>query len=160
MSLVVHFEIHASDPERSIAFYSQLLGWRFEQYGDAPYWTIDTGRGAVHAGPTGAVVPGVGINGGLQRREGPAPAEGAPVAGANIVVGVDDADAVHARGVELGGRSASDPEDMPGIGRIAYLLDPDSNLFGVISDRLSDGTSAMPPVADASIDPMQVTPEP
>lgn len=76
------------------------------------------------------------------------------------MVGVDDADAVHARGVELGGRSVSEPEDLPGIGRIAYLLDPDGNLFGVIADRLSDGTSAMPPVADASIDPMQVTPEP
>jgi predicted enzyme related to lactoylglutathione lyase len=30
MSRVVHFEIHAEKPERAIAFYAALFGWRFE----------------------------------------------------------------------------------------------------------------------------------
>ena len=45
-NLVVHFEIHASEPQRLVDFYSGLLGWRFTQFGDVPYWTIETGEGA------------------------------------------------------------------------------------------------------------------
>ena len=33
--------------------------------------------------------------------------------------------------------------DWPGIGRGGYLLDPDGNVFGLISPVLSDGTVAM-----------------
>ena len=48
-SLVVHFEIHASEPQRLIDFYSALLGWQFQSYGggDAPYWVIDSGMGVI-----------------------------------------------------------------------------------------------------------------
>ena len=47
--LVVHFEIHASDPQRLIDYYSELLGWTFTNYGggDQPYWVIDTGEGSI-----------------------------------------------------------------------------------------------------------------
>ena len=67
-NLVVHFEIHASDPPRLIDFYTRLLGWTFTQFGDAPYWSIHTGDGSI-----GLTVPGHGINGGLTQRQGPAP---------------------------------------------------------------------------------------
>ena len=85
-NLVVHFEIHATEPQRLIGFYSGLFGWRFVQFGDMPYWSIDTGEGAI-GNVEGA--PGTGINGGLTQREGPAPEAGAPVNGSNIVVGID-----------------------------------------------------------------------
>jgi len=29
-NLVVHFEIHASEPQKLIDFYSALLGWQFQ----------------------------------------------------------------------------------------------------------------------------------
>jgi predicted enzyme related to lactoylglutathione lyase len=138
-NLVVHFEIHASDPQRLIDFYSQLLGWTFTRFADLEYWGIDTGEGSIQAG----VATGGGINGGLGPREGPAPQVGAPVTGANIVVAVDDVDATFARGIELGGVEAVAPDDLPGVGRLAYLLDPDNNVFGFISPVLSDGTSVM-----------------
>ena len=32
---------------------------------------------------------------------------------------------------------------MQGIGRVGYLLDPDGNVFGLISSVLSDGTDTM-----------------
>jgi hypothetical protein len=32
---------------------------------------------------------------------------------------------------------------MQGIGRVGYLLDPDGNVFGLISPVLSDGTNVM-----------------
>lgn len=139
-NLVVHFEIHASEPQRLVDFYSQLLGWRFTQFGDTPYWVIDTGEESV-----GNVEgkPGYGINGGLAQRQGPAPERGAAVNGCNIVVGVDDVDALFARGLELGATEALPPEDMEGVGRGAYLHDPDGNLFGLITPTMSDGTTAM-----------------
>ena len=32
---------------------------------------------------------------------------------------------------------------MPGVGRVGYLLDPDNNVFGLISAVMSDGTTGM-----------------
>jgi hypothetical protein len=76
-NLVVHFEIHASEPQKLIDFYSGLLGWTFQDYGggDQPYWVIDTGEGAIG---NVAGQPGMGINGGLTQRMGPRPEIGAP----------------------------------------------------------------------------------
>jgi uncharacterized protein len=147
-NLVVHFEIHATDPQRLIDYYSSLLGWTFENYGggDQPYWVINTGEGAID---NVAGKPGLGINGGLTPRQGPRPEVGAPVAGCNIVVGVDDVDGLMARGVELGGTEALPATDWPGIGRGGYLLDPDNNVFGLISPVLSDGTVGMAAAVEA-----------
>ena len=137
-NLVVHFEIHAADPQRLIDFYSHLLGWEFTRFGDMDYWAITTGAGSIQQGSAGH-----GINGGLTQRHGPSPEIGAPVAGANLVLGVDDVDSTFARGIELGASEALAPDDMPGVGRLAYLLDPDGNIFGFISPVLSDGTNVM-----------------
>jgi predicted enzyme related to lactoylglutathione lyase len=138
-NLVVHFEIHASEPQRLIDFYAGLFGWKFTQFGDMAYWSIDTGEGAV-----GMTTPGNGINGGLTQRQGPPPERGAPVNGCNFVVGVDGSvDELFQRGLDLGGTEALPLGDMQGIGRVGYLLDPDGNVFGVISPVLSDGTNVM-----------------
>jgi len=38
---VVHFEIHADQPDRAIAFYSGLFGWGFDKWsGPMPYWLM------------------------------------------------------------------------------------------------------------------------
>ncbi|HEY3436817.1 MAG TPA: VOC family protein [Actinotalea sp.] len=138
-NLVVHFEIHASEPQVLMDFYSGLLGWTFTQFGDVPYWSIDTGDGAINMN-----TPGLGINGGLTQRQGPAPQLGAPVNGANVVVGIEGSvDELFQKGLDLGGTQALPPEDMQGVGRVGYLLDPDGNVFGIISPVMSDGTVAM-----------------
>ena len=138
-NLVVHFEIHASEPQRLIDFYRQLLGWTFTQFGDMPYWSIDTGEGSMSPGG-----PGSGINGGLTQRQGSGPESGAPINGADIVVGVDgNVDELFAKGLSLGATEALPLSDMQGIGRVGYLMDPDHNVFGMISPVLSDGTDVM-----------------
>lgn len=142
-NLVVHFEIHASEPERLIDFYSKLFGWKFAKFGEIDYWSIDTGEGAVAQGTT----PGLGINGGLVKRMGPKPPVGAEVNGCNIVIGVEGIDALFATGLELGATEALPLDDMQGIGRLGYLLDPDNNVFGMISPELSDGTNVMMPMS-------------
>ena len=139
-NLVVHFEIHASEPQTLIDFYSGLLGWEFSQFGDMPYWSIVTGEGAIG---NVAGTAGHGINGGLLQRTQPKPEPGSPVVGCNIVIGVDDVDALMRRGIELGGTEALPAQDMQGVGRVGYLLDPDNNVFGLISSVMSDGTTGM-----------------
>ncbi len=43
MPRVVHFEIHATDPEALVAFYSGLFGWSFTRAEGMEYWLIETG---------------------------------------------------------------------------------------------------------------------
>jgi predicted enzyme related to lactoylglutathione lyase len=139
-NLVVHFEIHASEPQKLIDFYSELLGWRFTRFGEMDYWAIDTGEGSIQPGDR----LGGGINGGLTKRSGPGPEPGAPICGADLVVGVEGSiDEIFRKGVELGAVEAMPLDDMQGIGRVGYLLDPDGNVFGLITPVLSDGTVAM-----------------
>ncbi len=138
-NLVVHFEIHATQPERLIDFYTALLGWTFTRFGEMSYWAIDTGEGAIGMGAAGH-----GINGGLTQRQGPRPEPGAPVNGCDIVIGVDGrVDDAFQRGLDLGATVALALTDMPGVGRLGYLLDPDGNVFGLLSPVLSDGTDVM-----------------
>ncbi len=139
-NLVVHFEIHGSEPQRLVDFYGGLLGWTFTQFGESPYWSIDTGEGSIG---NVAATAGHGINGGLMQRQGPKPEVGAPVMGCNIVVGVDDVDGLMRRGVELGGTEALPAQDTQGVGRVGYRLDPDNNVFGIISAVMSNETTGM-----------------
>ncbi|GGD31058.1 VOC family protein [Nocardioides daphniae] len=132
MSLVVHFEIHASEPQRLIDFYSDVFGWSFSRFGDSPYWVIDTGERSIR----NEGEPGFGINGGLVQREGPAPEPGAPVAGANLVVGTDDVDALHAKALAAGATEAMGLTDMEGVGRLGYVIDPDGNMIGMIAPTM------------------------
>lgn len=32
MRRIVHFEIHASDPQRAIEFYESVFGWKFQKW--------------------------------------------------------------------------------------------------------------------------------
>lgn len=59
------------------------------------------------------------------------------------MVGIEDVDGLTRRGIELGATEALPATDWPGIGRGGYLLDPDGNVFGLISPVLSNGTIAM-----------------
>lgn len=121
MSRVVHFEIHAAEPEALVDFYAYVFGWTFTPWeGPWPYWLIETGE----APP--------GINGGLIQRRGEAPTDGQPVNAFVCTVGVDDLEATVARALERGGALAVAAADVPGIGVLAYLRDPDGNIVGVL----------------------------
>jgi len=117
----VHFEIHATDPERSADFYREVLGWTIERWGDQPYWIVTTGK---------ADEPG--INGGLLPRQGPAPESGAPVNAFVVTHAVEDIDATLATAERLGATVALPKDHMPGVGLLAYITDPDGNLLGLL----------------------------
>lgn len=63
MPRVVHFEIHADDPERAAAFYSSVFGWEIMKWdGPFDYWLVRTGPREE-----------MGIDGGILRRQGSGP---------------------------------------------------------------------------------------
>lgn len=124
MPRVVHFEVHASDPERAVSFYREMFGWSFEPWGPpGTYWLIRTGGSEA-----------AGIDGGLVPRRGPPPTDGQPVTGFVNTIDVPDVDDAVQRASSLGGTIALPKMAIPTVGWLAYLKDPDGNIFGVMQE--------------------------
>jgi len=122
MSRVVHFEVHAEDPERAIRFYSAVLGWSFKHWGGPQdYWLITTGP---------ADQPG--IDGGMVRRQGAI--DGQAVIAFVCTVGVDSVDDTVAKALENGGTIALPKMAIPGVGWLAYVKDTEGNIFGMMQN--------------------------
>jgi predicted enzyme related to lactoylglutathione lyase len=122
VSRIVHFEIHAADPERAVRFYRDLFGWEITKWdGPAEYWLISTGPAAKP-----------GINGGLLRRQGPAPADGQPVNAFVCTVSVENLKAMLERVTGAGGTIALPTMPVPGVGWLAYVKDTEGNLLGLM----------------------------
>ena len=113
----VHFEIHPADPERARNFYTSVFGWKIEQWGDIPYWTVVTGDDDQP-----------GVNGGLLPRRGPEPAADAPVHGYVMTISVLDIAAIEVNG----GTGALPKDKMPGVGLLVHYRDTENNIFGVL----------------------------
>jgi len=113
MSRVVHFEIPASDPERTMKFFGEAFGWQFTKFGDNDYWMCKTGD------PSAA-----GINGGIMRKHDP----GQPMTNVISVASLDDA----LLAIENAGGTVVVPKfEIPTVGWLAYFKDPEENIFGV-----------------------------
>ena len=122
MPRVVHFEIHADNPERAIPFYRALFGWEFQKWdGPMDYWMINTGSN-----------PEPGINGGMIRRMGAGPLEGQAVNAYVCTVQVPAIDEYVGKISALGGVIALPKMPIPGIGWLAYAKDPEGNIFGMM----------------------------
>lgn len=124
MGRVVHFEIHASDPEKAAGFYRELFGWTIQKWdGPMDYWMVMTGDDATP-----------GIHGGLVRRMGDPPTEGQAVNAFVCTVDVADCDATVAKALSLGGAVALPKMPVPGVGWLAYVKDNDGNILGVMQN--------------------------
>ena len=121
MPRVIHFEIHAEQPERCAQFYQQLLGWRFARWvdGEPEYWLITTG-------PDNEP----GINGGMMRRQGPI--DGTAVIAFVCTVDVMDVDAAALKAGTLGGTVVVPKMPIPGIGWLCYIKDTEGNIVGLM----------------------------
>lgn len=120
MARVVHFEIHADDPERAIDFYESALGWEFTKWdGPGEYWLIKTGS---QNEP--------GINGGLMRRQGPL--SGDEVNAFVCTVQVESIEDTASKVEESGGTVSIPKFSAPGVGWVAYFKDTEGNTFGAL----------------------------
>lgn len=124
MARVGHFEIHADDPQRAIAFYSAVLGWEFTSWGGGwDYWLIKTGP---------AEEPG--IDGGLLPRKGDRPQPGQAVNAYVCTAMVASLDETIAAVDAHGGQIALAKMPVPGVGWLAYFHDPEGNIFGAMQN--------------------------
>ncbi len=106
----VWFEVNTPDAAGSRKFYTELLGWGVEEW--------DMGQGSPYA----MFKHGDETFGGIQPMEGPQ-WEGVPPHWM-IYVGVDDVDATAAKAVALGGKILMPAFDIPEVGRICVIQDP------------------------------------
>ncbi len=120
MSRVVHFEIHAENPQRAIAFYTEMFGWKFQKWsGPQDYWLIETGSGEE-----------AGINGGLVQRRGAI--DGTAVIAFVCTIQVENLDETVRKCTRLGGEIVLPKMPVPGVGWLAYAKDTEGNIFGMM----------------------------
>lgn len=110
---VVHFEIPCDDPEKTMAFFKEVFGWQFQQFGAEQYWSTVTGD---EKSP--------GINGGIMKKRDPRQ----PIVNSISVESIDD----HTKKIEkAGGRIVVPKMPVPSVGWLAYFTDPDGNIHGI-----------------------------
>jgi predicted enzyme related to lactoylglutathione lyase len=115
MLRVTHFELPADDPERAVAFYQKVFGWKINKWeGPVDYWLITTGENAS------------GINGAIMRREN--------VTNTVNTVDVPSLDEFSQKVVAAGGKVMTPKTAIPGVGYFAYCTDTEGNLFGIMQD--------------------------
>jgi uncharacterized protein len=110
-------ELVTSDPIAAVAFYGRLFGWTSQD--------MDMGGGSYHVVKAGeAQVAGV-----------MAPPPGAPSMPPawGCYVTVNDIDATAALCVELGGKILVPPMDVPGVGRMAVMQDPQGAVISAMT---------------------------
>jgi uncharacterized protein len=110
-------ELTTTDPAAAAEFYGQLFGWVAQDMGEAMggYKVVnvgDTGVGGIMAMPPGAP---------------PMP----PHWGCYVTV--DDVAATLAACARLGGKTLMGPHDIPGVGRMAVIQDPQGAVLSVIA---------------------------
>ncbi len=127
MNRVVHFEIHADNPERAVKFYTDLFGWKFDKWeGPMPYWLVTTGPDSEQ-----------GINGGLMPRKGNQ--SGDIIMAYVCTVQVANVDESVAKALAGGGQMALPKMPIPGVGWLAYCKDTEGNIFGIMQEDKNAG---------------------
>ena len=134
MSRVIHFEIHAADPERAAGFYRQVFGWESREWvvpgvdmqAENRYWVVTTGP---------ATQPG--IDGGMVFRRGAPPAASQAVNAYVCTIGVPSVDEAVGKAVAAGGTVAVPKMPIRGVGWLAYCKDTEGNIFGMLQEDKS-----------------------
>jgi len=122
MPRVIHFEIHAENPERAIKFYGDVLGWTFNKWdGPMPYWLVITGPDSQP-----------GINGGLMPRQGTI--DGQAVIAYVCTVDVPNVDQYAQKATAAGATVVVPKMPIPGVGWLVYCKDTEGNIFGMMQN--------------------------
>ena len=130
----IWYELMTSDADAAQNFYAGILGWTFADSGqeDMDYRVISANGVAV-----GGLLP---ITEEMQ-------ADGARPCWMGYI-GVDDVDASAAEIESAGGKIHMQPKDIPGVGRFAFVNDPQGVMFYIMraaSDETSEAFAAEAP---------------
>lgn len=113
MNRPVHFEIPADNPQAVMKFFTDVFGWKFQQFPGAEYWLATTGD---EQSP--------GINGAVMKRNAPEQ----PIVNS---IEVESMDVIFDKIVRLGGQIAVSKTVIPGTGWYGFFKDPDGNIHGL-----------------------------
>ncbi|TES93706.1 MAG: VOC family protein [Promethearchaeota archaeon] len=117
MPRLVHFEMNVKDVHKTISFYEDVFGWKFQKWdGPMDYWLIMTGD---EEEP--------GIDGGLGYEE-----EGFPKVVNTIDVG--DIDEIIKKIESKGGAIVRPKHAVPGVGWLAYFKDSEGVMSGIMQN--------------------------
>ncbi len=127
----IWYELMTDAPDPAQDFYGAVMGWTFQK----------PPGGMEHDYRTFTATDGEGV-GGVMRL--PKEAKGMPPIWA-VYFGVADVDAMAAKVKKLGGSVHMPPQDIPGVGRFAYLADPQGAMFYLMrGDSDADSTAFAP----------------
>ena len=116
------FSVNADDVPRARKFYEAVFGWSFEPWGPPGFYLIETGKDA-------AAAPAP-IRGALQERRELVPEH--KMIGYECTIAVENIDQT-IRAIEgSGGRLAAPKFHIPTVGTVAYFLDTEGNVAGII----------------------------
>lgn len=133
------YELMTSDPQAAIAFYSDVVGWTVQPFGEdlsGHAYNVISGS----AGPTGGImaIPDEAKDGGMRPWW----------AG---YIGSADVDADADRLTKAGGGVMRAPQDIPGVGRFAVMRDPGGAAFMLLKGSSEEGFTMPPPMATGHV---------
>ncbi|MEO5494595.1 MAG: VOC family protein [Sphingomonas sp.] len=125
----IWYELLSTDPDASKKFYDHVIGWTVEAQpsGEMDYRMITTSGGD--------------NVGGLMRLTADMQAGGAKPTWL-FYIGVDDVDASFAKVKANGGGELMAPFDIPGVGRLAFVADPQGNPFYIMRGNSPENSTA------------------
>jgi uncharacterized protein len=126
------YELLTTDPGAAQRFYTQLVGWDTTSWraGDEPYTLWTSGERRI---------------GGLMKLPPQATAIGTPPHWLGYV-STPDADATVAAAVKLGARTLMPAMDVPDVGRVAVIGDPQGAVIGLYTPQEASADEDAPPV--------------
>ena len=134
----IWYELMTRDPEAAARFYTHVVGWTAEDAGppDGDYWLFFA---------NGVRLAGLMTMPPMAEAAGAAP-------GWRGFVKVDDTDAMAARVTGAGGTLHFGPQDIPGVGRMASLTDPQGAAFLLFAPAPGSAPApSLPPATPGTI---------
>ncbi len=126
----IWYDLMTDAPDAAQRFYSSVMGWTFEKQQSAPgqdYHVI-------------TAQDGEGVGGVMKAPDG---ADFAPIWA--VYIGVSDVDAMANKVKSLGGSVHMDPQDIPGVGRFAFVSDPQGAMFYLMRGDSDKDSAAFAP---------------
>ena len=112
---IVHWEICAKNPEKSVEFYKKMFDWDIQYTKEIEYWMCNVGEG--------------GIGGGIFKAQGEMPNY------VTIYVHVDDLQKALDKAKKLGAFIIAEPTPIPGVGSYAMFADLEGNAIGLFKPQ-------------------------
>ncbi len=130
----IWYEYQARDADSAQTFYAAALGWTIATppAGGLDYRIV-------------SAADGVGVGGIMTT-----PAGAAIRPGWLLYVGVDDVDVAVSQALASGGAVRMPAHDLPGVGRIALLADPDGTPFYIMRGAIDESSRAFASAGDAT----------